>query len=118
MAQIKKLITGSEIVYSCICITSMEYEYAIQDIDTSVHGFVVDGVFKPAEDVTLNCKKDWCLPILEGYTQKYWIVIKKHPGELYMPMSDITQQANYTACTYDIWQSEVGLVAVVTEADV
>ena len=113
----KKIISGSEIAYSCIVIDADRYQNAIIDMDPSIHGFVVNSIFKPAEDVTLNCKKDWCLPIVQSYNQEYWVVIKKHPGDLYFPMSYITGQGGYRAVTYDIWQSEAGLVAVVTEAE-
>lgn len=113
LTQAKKLITGSEIIYTCVAISEESYEKAI--VDPSVYGFVVDGIYRPAEDLSLKCKKDWCLPIVETYRQRHWIIIKKHPGDLYMPMASISI---YHAITYDVWQSDVGLVAVVTESDV
>ena len=117
LTQTKKLITGSEIAYSCVIIDMNRYQSAIIDIDPSIYGFVVNGIFKPAEDVTLNCKKDWCLPIVQSYNQEYWAIINKHPGDLYSPMCYITGGGLYRVVTYDIWQSGKGLVAVVTETD-
>ena len=119
MSQSKMLVAGSEIVYSIVAISQESYEHAIQDVDPSIYGFVVNGIYRPADDLTLKCKKDWSLSIVENYRQcPHWVVIKEHPGDLYAPMTSILQEITYHALTYDVWQSEAGLVAVVTESDV
>ena len=112
-----KLISGREITYTCIPIDKEVYDTQKEDLHNSVHGFVVKGVFYPAEDVTQACKMDWCLPIVESYTRSYWVILNKHPGDVYYPMSDMTSQDIYRVIDYDIWQSEKGLVAVVTDVD-
>ncbi len=109
-----KIINGENIGYSCIVIDADRYYEAIIDIDPSIYGFVVNGILRPADDVSLKCRNDWCLPVVESYNHEYWAIINRHPGELYCPY--LTGEGSYHVVKYDIWRSRVGLVAVVTEA--
>jgi len=114
----ERIVKGSTVSYTCIHIDDESYQRAILDLDMDVYGFVVEGKFQPADDLTLMCSVSWCLPIVEPYKRDCWIILKKHPGDVYSPMSDIVQQDIYVVQEYDIWTStEVGLVAVVTETD-
>ena len=112
-----KLVTGAEIMYTCVPIDTDSYENAICDIHSSVYGFVVEGIYRPAEDTSLACKNDWSLSVVESYNLQHWIILDKHPSEIYYPMSDITN-TTYKVLTYDVWRSHlVGPVAVVTETE-
>ena len=112
-----KILCGSEIMYTCAPLDTDSYENAICDIHPSVYGFVVEGVYRPAEDTSLKCKKDWSLSVVEPYNIQHWIILNKHPSEIYYPMSDLTN-TTYTVLTYDVWRSDaVGPVAVVTETE-
>ena len=113
-----KIVTGSEINYTCVCIDEESYQNATADIHTSVYGFVSDRKYYAAEDVTQACANDWTLPVVASYNKRRWVIINKHPGDVYYPMADILMQDHYVVMTYDIWDSDVGLVAVVTEEDI
>ena len=110
------LVSGSEIEYSCVAISEENYKNAVSNMQPYIYGFVVDGIYRPAEDLTLKCKNDWCLDILNSYSPAIWVVINRHPGQLYTPMCDITGR-HYDVISYDIWQSKAGKVAVVNETD-
>ena len=113
-----KFINGTDIVYSCVVIDEKMYNHAKLEMDSSIHGFVVDGLFRPAEDISIICRNDWCLPIVESYKSKYWIIIKEHPGYLSSIMSELLE-GTFMVMNYDIWQSSMDrLVAVVTDTDV
>ena len=117
-ASFHRVVKGSEILYTCIHIDDESYQRAIVDLHQDIYGFVVEGKFQPAEDLTLMCAVDWCLPIVEPYMHNCWVILKKHPSEVYFPMSDIVEQDHYVVTDYDIWtSSDVGLVAVVIETD-
>lgn len=113
------MVKGSEIEYSFVNIKDEDYKRATSDIHCDILGFVADGVFQPAEDITLKCKS-WCVEITERYKDAdgYWVILKRHPGDISAPMSEIRQQDYYRVVTYDVWSVEdVGAVAVITEAD-
>lgn len=113
-----KVLDGSEIKYSCIMLSEEDYESLLADIpDTSIVGVVSKGVYHPSEDFSLNITKHWILPILDYYPHKNWIILAKHPGHVYYPMSDITGQAIYQVMSYDAWHTEAGIIALVTDTD-
>lgn len=112
-----KIVTGSEIIYTCIAIDDECYENAIADIHTSIYGVILDGKYYPAEDLTQACTIDWSLLVVSSYNKRRWVIINKHPSDLYYPMANIVMQDHYVVKKYDIWDSVVGLVAVVTEED-
>ena len=117
-APAERIVKGSDITYTCIHIDDESYQRAIVDLHHDIHGFVVEGKFQPAEDLTVMCAVDWCLPIIESYKRDCWVILKKHPSRVYFPMSDIVEQDHYVVQDYDIWtSSDAGLVAVVTETD-
>lgn len=113
-----KIVTGSKINYTCVCIDEDSYKNAIADIHESVYGFILDRKYYPAEDITQACANDWSLPVVSSYNRRHWVIINKHPSDVYYPMSDILMENHYVVMKYDIWDSDVGLVAVVTEEDI
>lgn len=114
-----RLLKGSEIEYSFVNINDEDYQRAISDIDCDIHGFVVGGVFHPAEDISISCKS-WCVEVTERYKDAngFWVILKSHPGDISGAMSDIRGQDYYRVVTYDVWSVEdIGAVAVITETD-
>ena len=114
-----KIVNGDEIEFSCIRITTEDYYRAVravEDIHWTVCGFVVDGCYRPSEDTDLICRNHWSLSVLKE-NKGIWIIVNKHPGDLYEPMSYIREQSIYHVVKYDIWHIETGYVAVVTETD-
>ena len=118
-----RIARGSEIKYTCIALSSEEYERAICDINSSIRGFVVDGVYRPAEDTELSLSRDWSITITAAYPQKRWVVIQEHPSDVYGVMSDIVMQDIYNVVEYDLWSVNVDanmaseLASVVTKVD-
>jgi hypothetical protein len=112
-----KIVTGSKINYTCIPIDDESYQYATTDIHPSVYGCILDRTYYPAEDPTQACANDWTLPVVSSYNRRHWVIINKHPSDVYYPMTHIVMQDHYVVKKYDIWDSDVGLVAVVTETD-
>ena len=116
-----KLAVGSEINYTCIALSSEEYERAICDMNTSIRGFVVEGKYQPAEDSELFLSKDWSLIILAEYSSNYWVIIQEHPSDAKRVMRDIVQQDFYEVLEYDVWKPMDSrpwdLAAVVTRVD-
>ena len=114
-----KILSGNAIEYSCVMLRKEEYDSWMveNNPESEVLGVVSNGIYHPAEDLTLNCKVHWCLPILQNYPCKRWIILAKHPGHVYTPMAEITSQDIYTVLSYDVWYTESGLAAVITEVD-
>ena len=114
-----KILSGDAIEYSCIPLRKEDYDSWMveNDPEPCVLGVVSKGFFYPAEDLTIQCKNHWSLPILENYYEKHWIIIAKHPGHVLTPMAEITNQDIYTVQKYDVWYTPSGLAAVVTEVD-
>ena len=121
-----RIARGSEIKYTCIALSSKEYERAICDVNSSIRGFVVDGAYRPAEDTELSLSKDWSITVTAAYPQrKYWVIIQEHPSDVYGVMSDIVQQDIYSVVEYDIWRvnvdytgaSELAAVGMIIDTD-
>lgn len=114
-----KILNGDAIRYSCIMLTKEEFKSWMADNnpEPDVLGVVANSYYYPAEDLTIECKNHWSLPILDYYPQKHWIILAKHPGHVYSPMADITGQGIYQVMAYDVWNTEAGVVAVATDVD-
>lgn len=131
-----KLVDGSNIKYTCIGLSREEYDRAVEDVNSSIRGFVIDNrksgtrveegrrwYYQPAEDRDLSFTEDWSIDILSKCESPYmhWVIIQEHPSDVYCVMSDITQQDIYDVRNYDVWQLTASkpseLVAVVTYVD-
>ena len=113
------IVCGKEIEYTCIKLQDDEYErMLLGDSYTSVLGIARNGFYYPAEDFSIQCKKHWSISVLQTYTHNTWVIVAKHPSDVYYPMTDITQQDIYHVLEYDIWMTEEGFpVAVATTVD-
>ena len=113
-----RILESSSIKYTCVMLSAEDYESFIADVpDKCVLGVVANGVYHPAEDLTLHCATHWSLPILDSYRDKFWIILNKHPSNVYTPMSDITGQDLYVVREYDAWRTDLGNIAVATHID-
>jgi len=114
------VVNSQDIGYTLVPIGADEFEAAIADIDPTICGFVVDGVYCPAEDFEIKCAKDWSIPIVESYAKPYWVVIKCHPSDIHQTMAIISNRSTYMVRDYDVWSTEEldCLVAIVKVVDI
>lgn len=109
------VVNSQDIRYTLMPIGADELEAAIADIYPTICGFVVDGVYRPAEDFEIKCAKNWSIPIVKSYAMPYWVIIKSHPADIHLTMASISMVTDY-----DVWSTEEldSLVAIVKGVDI
>ena len=71
------------------------------------------------EENPTGTKDHYSLNFVKKYDDTCWIVLNKHPSQLYNPMSYLTSCNTFNVDEYDIWTDERSnsLIAVVTALD-
>ena len=125
----KRLICGSQIDITLIPIHSEELmDFVIKRVNKRFDEEKNDpilGYIKNGEFYRLNLEHNeiqtdhYSLKCLHKYEYKFWLVLNKHPGSIYDPVSYVTSWNTFNVNEYDIWTDERSnsYIAVVTEMD-
>lgn len=119
-----RILTGANITYSIVPYQNYKYGDSGTILDTlksndsftGVIGCVHKGTFYSYSDLATSITHHWSLDILADYMGTSWVVIKKHPKNLWHPMANMVGEKDYIVIDYDVYSTDGGkLVAVATE---
>lgn len=89
--------------------------------DDRILGYIIDDLFftLDADNNNIGVKNHYSLNFVKDYTDKCWVVLNKHPNQIYSPMANITGCYTFNVEEFDIWSDErsSSLIAVITGLD-
>jgi len=85
-------------------------------------GYIVNNLFYTLDYMnngSVGLSDHYSLNFAKKYKDTCWVILNKHPNQLYNPMSYLMKGNTFNVEEYDIWTDERSnsLVAVVTKMD-
>jgi hypothetical protein len=126
----QKILNGNDIKYSLIFVTNDDIE-RLKVLEKKYKDIIGYGIindngysfYSIKDNYYHSILNHWTVDIINNYDNyKFWVLVKKHPCNLYSIMTNICKPSNYVfnVNNFDIWKNygEDYLIAVITDIEI
>ena len=126
----QKILNGNDIKYSLIFVTNDDIE-CLKVLEKKYKDIIGYGIinnngysfYSVKDNYSHSILNHWTVDIINNYdNHKCWLLVKKHPCNLYSIMTNICKPSNYVfnVNNFDIWKNygEDYLIAVITDIEI
>ena len=126
----QKILNGNDIKYSLIFVTNDDIE-CLKVLEKKYKDIIGYGIinnngysfYSVNDNYSHSILNHWTVDIINNYdNHKCWLLVKKHPCNLYSIMTNICKPSNYVfnVNNFDIWKNygEDYLIAVITDIEI